>query len=34
MGNATNGVPLVLHGGSGTVDGDFVHAIEAGMANI
>ncbi len=25
------GVPLVLHGGSGTVDEDFMHAIEAGI---
>ncbi len=28
------GVPLVLHGGSGTVDEDFVSAIDAGMAVI
>ncbi|MBA3550892.1 class II fructose-bisphosphate aldolase, partial [Patescibacteria group bacterium] len=26
------GVPLVLHGGSGTVDEDFVHAIKAGIS--
>ncbi|MDQ3076769.1 MAG: class II fructose-bisphosphate aldolase [bacterium] len=26
------GVPLVLHGGSGTVDEDFVHAIRAGIS--
>jgi fructose-bisphosphate aldolase, class II len=29
---ATGGMPLVLHGGSGTSDSDFVQAIEAGMA--
>jgi fructose-bisphosphate aldolase class II len=28
----TCGVPLVLHGGSGTVDEDFVHAIYAGIS--
>ena len=28
----TAGVPLVLHGGSGTVDEDFVHAIYAGIS--
>ncbi len=28
------GVPLVLHGGSGTVDEDFVHAIYAGISVI
>lgn len=28
------GVPLVLHGGSGTVDEDFVHAIKAGIGVI
>ena len=28
------GIPLVLHGGSGTVDEDFVHAISAGISII
>lgn len=28
----TTGVPLVLHGGSGTTDSDFVKGIEAGLA--